>query len=166
MVRKNSNSNLNFQCTECEKQYPKWQGQCNTCNQWDTISEREHKSGNYLNSEYLNFENSELIQLSEINDKDIDKDSYKIDWPELNRAMGGDFISGSIVLLAGMPGVGKSTLLMQLSSKLSEYGDVIYLCGEESIKQVTKKFGRLNIQNSKINLSKRETILKRVKFYR
>lgn len=152
MVKKNSNSNLNFQCSECEKQYPKWQGQCNTCNQWDTINEREHKSDNYLNSEYLNFEDSELIQLSEINDKDIDKDSYKIDWPELNRAIGGDFISGSIVLLAGMPGVGKSTLLMQLSSKLSEYGDVIYLCGEESIKQVTKKFGRLNIRNSKINL--------------
>ena len=143
---------LNFQCSDCGKQYPKWQGQCFACNKWDTIIENISNKKTFLDIGSLEINETSLIDLSEVSSSDIDKDTYKIEWPELNRALGGDFISGAIVLIAGMPGVGKSTLLMQLSAKLSKHGEVVYLCGEESIKQVTKKFERLNIGEASIKL--------------
>lgn len=143
---------LNFQCSDCGKQYPKWQGQCFACNKWDTIIENISNKKTFLDIGSLEINETSLIDLSEVSSSDIDKDTYKIEWPELNRALGGDFISGAIVLIAGMPGVGKSTLLMQLSAKLSKHGEVVYLCGEESIKQVTKKFERLSIGENSIKL--------------
>ena len=143
---------LNFQCSDCGKQYPKWQGQCFACNKWDTIIENISNKKTFLDMGGLEINETSLIDLSEVSSSDIDKDTYKIEWPELNRALGGDFISGAIVLIAGMPGVGKSTLLMQLSAKLSKHGEVVYLCGEESIKQVTKKFERLSIGETSIKL--------------
>ena len=143
---------LNFQCSDCGKQYPKWQGQCFACNKWDTIIENISNKKTFLDIGSLEINETSLIDLSEVSSSDIDKDTYKIEWPELNRALGGDFISGAIVLIAGMPGVGTSTLLMQLSAKLSKHGEVVYLCGEESIKQVTKKFERLSIGENSIKL--------------
>ena len=143
---------LNFQCSDCGKQYPKWQGQCFACNKWDTIIENISNKKTFLDIGSLEINETSLIDLSEVSSSDIDKDTYKIEWPELNRALGGDFISGAIVLIAGMPGVGKSTLLMQLAAKLSKHGEVVYLCGEESIKQVTKKFERLSIGENSIKL--------------
>ena len=144
--------NLNFQCSDCGKQYPKWQGQCFACNEWDTIVENIPDNKTFLDIGGSEINESSLIDLSAVSSSEADKDIYKIEWPELNRALGGDFISGAVVLIAGMPGVGKSTLLMQLSSKLSMHGEVVYLCGEESIKQVTKKFERLSISNANIKL--------------
>ena len=150
MVKKDYS--LNFECSECGRQYPKWQGQCFGCSKWDSIVENHSANETFLDFANTEINESSLIDLSNVKQSDVDKDSFMIDWPEFNRALGGNLVSGAIVLLTGMPGVGKSTLLMQLCSKLSDQGETVYLCGEESINQVTKKFDRLNLESSVIKL--------------
>ena len=70
---------LNFQCSDCGKQYPKWQGQCFTCNKWDTIIENISNQKTFLDIGGLEINDTSLIDLSEVSSSDIDKDTYKIE---------------------------------------------------------------------------------------
>ena len=155
MVKNDYGQNLTYQCDSCSRPYPKWQGKCDGCNEWNTITEKIIYSNDLgSKNEWIKYDefSSDLIHL----DSDFnDTNSIRLDikWNEIERAIGGHFVAGSSVLLAGMPGVGKSTLLMQLSSKFSMYGKVIYVCGEESISQVKDKFQRFNIKEKDIALS-------------
>ena len=155
MVKNDYGQNLAYQCDSCSRRYPKWQGKCDGCNEWNTIVEKMVYSNDLgSKNDWIKYDDfsSDLIHLDS-EDYDYDSIRFDIKWSEIKRAIGGDFVAGSSVLLAGMPGVGKSTLLMQLSSKFSAYGKVIYVCGEESISQVKDKFQRFNIKDKDIALS-------------
>lgn len=132
-----------FFCQNCGTQYPKWQGQCNACKQWNTIVEEiiqkeEKTSWKPTTSEVKRI--SKPLKIKEIDSaEEVRMDSTD---GELNRVLGGGIVPGSLILLGGEPGIGKSTLLLQISLKLPY--KTLYVSGEESQKQIKMRAERIN----------------------
>ena len=132
-----------FFCQNCGTQYPKWQGQCNACKQWNTIAEEiiqkeEKTSWKPTTSEVKRV--SKPLKIKEIDStQEVRMDSTD---GELNRVLGGGIVPGSLILLGGEPGIGKSTLLLQISLKLPY--KTLYVSGEESQKQIKMRAERIN----------------------
>jgi DNA repair protein RadA/Sms len=133
-----------FYCQNCGAQYSKWQGQCNSCKSWNTIAEEliqtskkgDWKSGSKQDKQRI----SKPLKISEIdttkNPRLDSKDS------EINRVLGGGIVPGSLILLGGEPGIGKSTLMLQISLKLPF--KTLYVSGEESQKQIKLRAQRIS----------------------
>ena len=133
-----------FYCQNCGAQYSKWQGQCNSCKSWNTIAEEliqtpkkgDWKSGSKQEKQRI----SKPLKISEIdttkNPRLDSKDS------EVNRVLGGGIVPGSLILLGGEPGIGKSTLMLQISLKLPF--KTLYVSGEESQKQIKLRAQRIS----------------------
>ncbi|MED5354517.1 MAG: DNA repair protein RadA [Bacteroidota bacterium] len=154
-----------FYCKECGSQYSKWQGQCNKCQEWNSIEEeilntsKRNKEGSYNSINNIN-SNPQKISSIEINDqyRIITKDN------EFDRVIGGGIVPGSLVLLGGEPGIGKSTLFLQLSLMLSH--KVLYVSGEESETQIKMRADRINYKNDNCYIlteNKIENIFNQVK---
>ena len=132
-----------FFCQNCGAQYAKWQGQCNSCKEWNTIAEEiiqkeEKTSWKPSNSESKRV--SKPLRIKEIDStQEVRMDSTD---GELNRVLGGGIVPGSLILLGGEPGIGKSTLLLQISLKLPY--KTLYVSGEESQKQIKMRAERIN----------------------
>lgn len=132
-----------FFCQNCGTQYAKWQGQCNSCKQWNTIAEeiiqKEEKTAwKPATSEVKRV--SKPLKIKEIDSaEEVRMDSTD---GELNRVLGGGIVPGSLILLGGEPGIGKSTLLLQISLKLPY--KTLYVSGEESQKQIKMRAERIN----------------------
>lgn len=132
-----------FFCQNCGAQYAKWQGQCNSCKEWNTIAEeiiqKEEKSG-WKPSSSESKRVSKPLKIKEIDStQEVRMDSTD---NELNRVLGGGIVPGSLILLGGEPGIGKSTLLLQISLKLPY--KTLYVSGEESQKQIKMRAERIN----------------------
>ena len=132
-----------FFCQNCGAQYAKWQGQCNSCKEWNTIAEeiiqKEEKSG-WKPSSSESKRVSKPLKIKEIDStQEVRMDSSD---SELNRVLGGGIVPGSLILLGGEPGIGKSTLLLQISLKLPY--KTLYVSGEESQKQIKMRAERIN----------------------
>ncbi len=132
-----------FFCQNCGTQYAKWQGQCNSCKEWNTIAEEiiqkeEKTSWKPTTSEVKRV--SKPLKIKEIDSaEEVRMDSTD---GELNRVLGGGIVPGSLILLGGEPGIGKSTLLLQISLKLPY--KTLYVSGEESQKQIKMRAERIN----------------------
>ena len=130
-----------FFCQNCGTQYAKWQGQCNSCKEWNTIVEeviqKEEKSGWKPTSEVRKA--PKPLKINEI-DSSQEVRMNTLDG-ELNRVLGGGIVPGSLTLLGGEPGIGKSTLLLQISLKLPY--KTLYVSGEESQKQIKMRAERI-----------------------
>ena len=132
-----------FFCQNCGAQYSKWQGQCNSCKEWNTIVEeiiqKEEKS-NWKPSTSESKRVSKPLKIKEIDaSQEVRMDTTD---GELNRVLGGGIVPGSLILLGGEPGIGKSTLLLQISLKLPY--KTLYVSGEESQKQIKMRAERIN----------------------
>ena len=132
-----------FFCQNCGTAYAKWQGQCNACKEWNTIAEEiiqkeEKKSWNTAQPESKR--TVKPLKIHEIDStEEIRMDTRD---NELNRVLGGGIVPGSLILLGGEPGIGKSTLLLQISLKLPY--KTLYVSGEESQKQIKMRADRIN----------------------
>ncbi|MCX8515151.1 MAG: DNA repair protein RadA [Burkholderiales bacterium] len=131
-----------YTCNECGDIHSKWQGKCNSCGAWNSLIEsiaEETKNSRYnpLNSV------TTTTNLSNISTVAINRIQTTIN--ELDRVLGGGFAVGSVILLGGDPGIGKSTLLLQTMDKLSKSSKVLYITGEESVQQVAIRAQRLGI---------------------
>lgn len=132
-----------FFCQNCGTSYAKWQGQCNACKEWNTIAEEviqkeEKKSWNPTQTESKR--TVKPLKIHEIDStEEIRMDTLD---NELNRVLGGGIVPGSLILLGGEPGIGKSTLLLQISLKLPY--KTLYVSGEESQKQIKMRAERIN----------------------
>ncbi|CAM4030149.1 DNA repair protein RadA [Flavobacterium antarcticum] len=132
-----------FFCQNCGTSYAKWQGQCNACKEWNTIAEEviqkeEKKSWNPTQTESKR--TVKPLKIHEIDStEEIRMDTRD---SELNRVLGGGIVPGSLILLGGEPGIGKSTLLLQISLKLPY--KTLYVSGEESQKQIKMRAERIN----------------------
>ncbi|WP_432672019.1 DNA repair protein RadA [Flavobacterium sp. SM2513] len=132
-----------FFCQNCGTSYAKWQGQCNACKEWNTIVEEviqkeEKKSWNPTQTESKR--TTKPLKIHEIDStEEIRMDTRD---GELNRVLGGGIVPGSLILLGGEPGIGKSTLLLQISLKLPYR--TLYVSGEESQKQIKMRAERIN----------------------
>ncbi|WP_420603801.1 DNA repair protein RadA [Flagellimonas sp.] len=132
-----------FFCQNCGSQYPKWTGQCSSCKQWNTIVEEVvHKEDkkSWKTDSTLAKKVSKPLRVSEItNEKELRLDTQD---QEFNRVLGGGLVPGSLTLLGGEPGIGKSTLLLQIALKLSY--KTLYVSGEESQKQIKMRADRIH----------------------
>lgn len=132
-----------FFCQNCGTSYAKWQGQCNACKEWNTIAEEiiqkeEKKSWNPTQTESKR--TVKPLKIHEIDSTEEVRMDTKDN--ELNRVLGGGIVPGSLILLGGEPGIGKSTLLLQISLKLPY--KTLYVSGEESQKQIKMRAERIN----------------------
>ncbi len=132
-----------FICEECGYTSAKWLGRCPSCGQWNTMQEHEviHESKS-TNKRLLSFKDEEPVLLCESQIEEYIRSDTGCG--ELNRVLGGGLVDGSVVLLCGEPGIGKSTLLLQISSTVGEGGAVLYVSGEESKGQIKLRANRLN----------------------
>ncbi|MED4345088.1 DNA repair protein RadA [Heyndrickxia coagulans] len=136
---------VKFVCQNCGYESPKWMGKCPQCNQWNQMveeAEAPKRRGFFLHPEPGN--ETKAAPITSIESKEEKR--TKVDFGELNRVLGGGIVAGSLVLIGGDPGIGKSTLLLQVSSQLAKHGlNVLYISGEESAKQTKLRADRLNI---------------------
>lgn len=136
-----------FFCNSCGYESAKWLGKCPACNEWNTfVEEKVVKQGNSKN--VTNKKVAEPVFLDNI--EQINVSRMKSGFEELDRVLGGGFVNGSLTLLGGEPGIGKSTLILQICEKIDAGGKVLYVSGEESAEQVKIRVDRLNIKNKNI----------------
>ena len=126
-----------YSCKVCGAQYPKWLGQCAKCGSWNSIDEDIVKKGSKND---LVQSKSEVMKISEI--KSLENERIKFSDDEFNRVLGGGLVRGSVVLISGEPGIGKSTILLQNSINSPE--SVLYVSGEESAEQLKLRAERIS----------------------
>jgi DNA repair protein RadA/Sms len=140
-----------FQCQTCGYVSPKWLGRCPDCGAWNSLVEEKKETVTRHSSLVTHLGKSEPQPLSSITGEYGQRTSTGI--KELDRVLGGGVVAGSVVLIGGDPGIGKSTLLLQALSGLSkEYGKVFYVSGEESPEQIKIRSERLSINSEEIIL--------------
>jgi len=136
-----------FFCTACGNEYAKWQGKCPACGAWNTIVEQtapRKRAGNGT------IASAERRRLSEVDDREEIR--FDTGMGELNRVLGGGAVRGSLVLISGEPGIGKSTLLLQICQSLCRSANVLYVSGEESARQIKLRAERLGVRSERLYL--------------
>ncbi|MGL1891063.1 MAG: DNA repair protein RadA [Spirochaetaceae bacterium] len=149
-----------FFCTNCGQEESKWLGKCPGCGEWNSFS--EHKVSKTSKGTEVKSKNS--VSLDEIEIKDSYR--YKTGIKEVDQVLGGGLMKGSSVLIGGEPGIGKSTLLLQIADSINQNHKVLYISGEESANQIKLRAKRLNISGKGISIlcdSHFETIIKTIK---
>lgn len=140
-----------WSCRECGHSQTKWAGSCSACRQWNTLIEEvnlDEKKVRFLSTP---LENARAVPLKDIEPGNLRRFSTKME--EVDRLLGGGVVAGSLTLIGGDPGIGKSTLLLQLSQGLAEQGlTVLYVCGEESVEQTSMRAKRLNVHSENLYL--------------
>lgn len=136
-----------FVCNECGYESAKWMGKCPACNSWNTFFEEK------LSTKVESGKREKKMQeapkpLNSFVGQDAQRTSTG--YAELDRVLGGGLVKGSLVLVGGEPGIGKSTLILQLCDKVKGEGKVLYVSGEESAEQIKLRADRLNIKNDDI----------------
>ncbi len=142
-----------FECQNCGAQFPKWSGRCLECGKWGTLVQDIKDDKKISEKNLKNIISSEIISLDQVNENKNIRIESKIS--EIDRVLGGGLIDGSLILLSGEPGVGKSTLLAQLSDALiknnQDLANILYISGEESASQVKLRLQRLNCELKKFS---------------
>ncbi len=138
-----------FSCQSCGYQSPKWLGRCPDCNSWNTFVEEDYAAPALKMKERSALYKDEPVLLKDVEAKDEDR--LKTNILELDRVLGGGIVNGSVVLIGGDPGVGKSTIALQVSSEVTKCGTVVlYVSGEESVAQTklrAKRLGQIDSDN-------------------
>ncbi len=142
-----------FVCQQCGANHPKWMGRCNQCGQWNTLVETivqpaqagttTHRAANHIVS------STAPQPLSAVPIERLDRITLPME--EFNRVLGGGIVPGSLTLIGGDPGVGKSTLLLQISASMAQtLGPILYVSGEESIYQIKMRAERLGVKEDNL----------------
>lgn len=143
-----------FYCTSCGNEYPKWQGKCPACGNWNTIVEQpsalQKRPGGASSAAVAVREMSKARRIAEIElDEEI---RFQTGMSELDRVLGGGAVQGSLVLIGGAPGIGKSTLMLQICNELCQEYTVLYASGEESARQIKLRAKRLGVEGERLYL--------------
>ena len=147
-----------FICQNCGTHSPKWMGHCSGCGEWNTLVEEIEEAASV--SEEAAFAPAEPVPYKDIKEARKPRATVKIE--EFNKVMGGGVVLGSLVLIGGEPGIGKSTLLLQVSRDFADKGEtVLYVSGEESLEQIKIRGDRLGIGGGDLYLLA-ETGLERI----
>ena len=136
-----------FSCQNCGYQSPKWIGRCPDCNSWNSFVEEDYAAVSPKPKERVALYKEEPVLLKEVEIKEEAR--LKTDIQELDRVLGGGIVEGSVVLIGGDPGIGKSTIALQVSNQLTKQGaTVLYVSGEESVLQTKLRAKRLGSPGS------------------
>lgn len=144
-----------FYCTECGNESPKWQGKCSACGAWNTIAEQpaetKKKSTSGPTRSNLGLTARRIPRvMSEV--ESGDELRFQTGMRELDRVLGGGAVRGSLILLGGAPGIGKSTLMLQICEQMCQTSKVLYVSGEESERQIKLRAERLNVRGNNLFL--------------
>lgn len=138
-----------FICGECGKEYPKWTGKCLSCGAWNTLEEAAPLA--FTPSKSASAKPLEYSRITEIpEDAEV---RYPTGVSELDRVLGGGLVKGSLVLIGGDPGIGKSTLLLQICGNMGNDHTILYVSGEESERQITLRAKRLGVNAENLFIS-------------
>ncbi len=144
-------SKLTYCCQTCGTLFPKWTGQCTGCNEWNTIVE-ELNTQDTPASRYQGYAGREAL-ITAMRDVTLCEETrLSSGSQELDRVLGGGIITGSVILIGGDPGIGKSTILLQTICHLAQNQKVLYVTGEESLQQVTLRARRLGLPENNLLL--------------
>ena len=138
-----------FYCTECGNETPKWAGRCSVCGAWNSIVEQPEEKKPAGKGRLL--ANVRTVKAESITDLSSDEEiRFSTGMGELDRVLGGGAVKGSLVLVGGAPGIGKSTLMLQICKKLGEQFRVLYVSGEESVHQLKLRAKRLQVESENL----------------
>jgi len=147
-------------CRECGAEYPKWSGKCLQCGSWNTLEETvilPAAKGGSISSAAAAKSAAAATPITEINF--TDEQRYNTGIGELNRVLGGGIVKGSVVLLSGDPGIGKSTILLQVAGNLAKRHSVLYVTGEESANQLKLRAQRLGVNQPALSVMAESDVL-------
>ncbi|MCL1972182.1 MAG: DNA repair protein RadA [Endomicrobia bacterium] len=142
-----------FLCQQCGYESSQWLGKCPSCGAWNSFAEEKFTavSKNGAASRQLTGFSSDVLKLQDISVKDFKR--YATGIKEFDNMIGGGVVPGSLILLGGAPGIGKSTLMLHVSGALSDTGTALYISGEESLSQVKSRAERLKVKKDNIFLA-------------
>ncbi len=151
-----------YACNACGSVFPKWAGQCNECGEWNTLVEQVQAAKTARSERFAGYagERSRVQTMAEVDLQEVPRVGTQLS--ELDRVLGGGLVPGSVVLIGGDPGIGKSTILLQAMCLLSQQLPTLYITGEESLQQVTMRAKRLGLNGDALKLlteTQVETIL-------
>ena len=141
-----------FYCTECGNETPKWQGKCPACGAWNTIVERPAADTKRKSAASLGSVGAPRLPKPVAEVDAADELRFRTGMNELDRVLGGGAVKGSLVLVGGAPGIGKSTLMLQICDNLCRFANVLYVSGEESERQIKLRAQRLGIRGEGLYL--------------
>lgn len=149
-------SKSQFVCQQCGATYAKWVGQCTNCGSWNSlveqIAESDVNKKSAIEKGKLSGKKLDFVKLNTVVPSDA-KARLLTEFKDLNTVLGGGILMGSVSLLAGQPGIGKSTLLMQICAEVAKKYNVLYISGEESAGQVKLRAERLGAKSEKLNFA-------------
>jgi len=145
-----------FYCTECGNETPKWQGRCTACGAWNTVVERPAEKVSKRSGPTVSRGAGIGMAINRpkaMKDVEItDELRFSTGMGELDRVLGGGAVKGSLVLVGGAPGIGKSTLMLQICDSLCRFASVLYVSGEESERQIKLRAERLKVKGEGLHL--------------
>jgi DNA repair protein RadA/Sms len=141
-----------FRCQECGYESSKWLGKCTDCGKWNTFAEEKEElsAAGARHSSHLTDFTSEVTLLNDVSTAQCDR--WQTGIGEFDRIVGGGLVPGSLVLLGGPPGIGKSTLMLHIGAALAPGHSVLYVSGEESLAQVKARADRLGVKSDNLYL--------------
>jgi len=139
-----------FICSKCDAQFPKWSGRCTECGAWGTVAEGSvPKTGIKKNTVVTKFDQNKLIDFNNIDSKQFER--LSLTSSEINQIFGGGIVKGSLTLIGGEPGIGKSTLSLQILRDLeTKNSPLLYVSGEESAEQIKLRIDRLGYKTQNL----------------
>ncbi|MCW9023042.1 MAG: DNA repair protein RadA [Gammaproteobacteria bacterium] len=147
-------SKLVYSCTACGAQAPKWVGQCPDCDAWNTLTEMVNMTVSETSKRFSGFAGvagTNTVQLlDEVESDEVEREATGV--AEFDRVLGGGLVPGSVVLIGGDPGIGKSTLLLQTMAVIAIRHSALYITGEESPKQVSLRARRLGLETTDLKI--------------
>ena len=136
-----------FFCSECGNESPKWSGRCSACGAWNSMVEQAEKSAKGPKKSAI----IKPVKVHPITEIDTSEEiRFSTGMGELDRVLGGGAVKGSLVLVGGAPGIGKSTLMLQICQQLGRFAKVLYVSGEESAHQLKLRAKRLEVDGANL----------------
>lgn len=139
-----------YVCSECGYESPKWYGKCPGCGEWNTMTEEIKEQVKNQSSIAVKRRTVSSLPVSVNEISTAEEQRYKTGYSELDRVLGGGIVKGSLILLGGDPGIGKSTILMQICSSLDSGLKILYISGEESARQIKLRANRIGVSNPNV----------------
>ena len=147
-----------FICGSCNYNSPKWVGCCPECQAWSSFAEQDVKN-------FIKYNNHKKVELKSLSDKITVPERLKSNVLEWDRVLGGGIVPGSLTILTGDPGVGKSTLLLQIANTLSKFYNVVYVSSEESLDQIQIRAQRIGCLESNLKFLDNSNIVLQMSYF-
>ncbi len=147
-------SKIHYLCNDCGADFPKWSGQCTECGAWNSLAEFRQPPHQQVSKSGIGYAGAQTAlqptALAQVPAADIQREAIGI--AEFDRVLGGGLVQGSVILIGGDPGIGKSTLILQTTCTLATDNQVLYVTGEESLQQVSLRAQRLQLTSPSLHL--------------